>query len=158
MCCDICFNSDAPMAGRAGRKDGQTDVHCWPHTRMDTHTHIHKSSYAHMWLYCLLLDACLFVCVARFVCVVAPVARIPALAQPRDHFQMPFTLKPMRERFCFFFFFAMATLVINATTLLNNRKTWGRDLSGLLPKVRCACAIPSAADQHSWLPAASTVA
>lgn len=142
--------------GRQGRKEGWTDGRTLltTHTHGDTHTH--RPSYAHMWLYCLLLDACLFVCVARFVCVVAPVARIPALAQPRDHFQMPFTLKPMRERFCFFF--AMATLVINATTLLNNRKTWGRDLSGLLPKVRCACAIPSAADQHSWLPAASTVA
>lgn len=108
--------SDVRQEGQTdGWKDGRTDLHCWPHTHECTQIHTPTCDY------CLLLDACLFVCVARFVCVVAPVARPPARGPFSNAFKADARGFFHRET-------AMATLVINATTLIPT--AWPRKSRG----------------------------
>lgn len=133
MCCGICFNSDAG--------DGRTYIADHTHARTNTHMDVRPH---------VTVVSCLFICMRRTFCLCRRACG--QAGADWDHFQMPFTLKPMRERVFHIFATtatAMATLVINATTLMAQKHSGGglrkRIVGGLegvrqrlLPKVRCS--------------------
>lgn len=124
-----------------GRTLLTTHTHAQTHTR--THTYIDVRPH-------VTVVSCLFICMRRTFCLCRRACG--QAGADWDHFQMPFTLKPMRERVFHIFATtatAMATLVINATTLMAQKHSGGarkrivgglRGVEGqrLLPKVRCS--------------------